>query len=185
MKKYHLADLLTCCEVLFTFILLIMTIRNTSVNYVIWVFIAGELCDAFDGICARRWHYPDDGKRRWWRTYASEIDKITDVFLAAVCGLYLLLCINTPAARVLVWAVCAICCVIQLILSLRPSLNRKVALRITLFRRYIYVIGISCTIILLIFATSWANWIKISALCLGIIAGIALVITKWNRLTQK
>lgn len=67
MRKYHLADALTALEIIMAATITGMIIFGGSANVVIWLFAVGELCDAFDGICARRWPYPDDGKFRWWR----------------------------------------------------------------------------------------------------------------------
>lgn len=188
MKKYHIADILTLCEVIFTGILLYMVVFNVSVNYAIWVFIIGELCDAFDGICARRWHYPEDGKKRWWREYAPQIDQISDVLLASVCGLYLLLRIKSIATAVLVGTIAGICISIEV--ALRFGEESVLArcphgrLGIILGRRYCYVAGIGIAIVLMIFATTWPEWCKKLAICLGVAAGIILVLVKRNRLTQ-
>ena len=77
MRKYHLADVLTSLETLCAVILIGFAIGNVPVDYALWVFAAAELCDAFDGICARRWPYPDDGKRR--TSPSAKLDAIQEL----------------------------------------------------------------------------------------------------------
>ena len=54
MKKYHLADLLTLGEALFTVVIIACAIAGAASQWAFLAFAAGELCDAFDGICARK-----------------------------------------------------------------------------------------------------------------------------------
>ena len=90
MKKYHLADALTVCELICAVILSGMAFLRVAPAYALWVFAAGELCDAYDGTCARRWPYPDDGKYRWWRVprTVAFIEHMSDILLGLACGCY-------------------------------------------------------------------------------------------------
>lgn len=89
MKKYHLGDLLSATEIALTLLIIVLTCVGTSADIVIWIFVAAELCDAFDGPCARRWPYPKDGKKRWWRTHVQAIEHISDIALLVVTAVYL------------------------------------------------------------------------------------------------
>ena len=57
MKKYLIADALTLLEVLCAIALAYMGLFNCPVDYAIWIFATGIICDALDGPCARTWHY--------------------------------------------------------------------------------------------------------------------------------
>ena len=214
MKKYHIADVLTLSEAILAVILTICAMLNVSADYAIWVFAAAELCDAFDGICARRWPYPNDGKVRWWRQYASEIDELTDIMVGLACLLFVGLRVN-PSFSLLV-LVCALIVGIgvQVIVkwtTTKPYLERyglqplanwlnhrstfirlatwfdthpRTQLVIILLRRYLYVTAIFLLVIQLIFATTWAFYVQISANILLALIGMALCYIKLDRLTQ-
>lgn len=190
MKSYHLADALTLGEVIAGVILLGMTALRISADYAIWVFVAGELCDAFDGVCARRWPYPNDGKTRWWRTYVTQIEHLSDIFIAVVCMIYLIRSTNEAVATgafTLGIIIIAICSCIEVVRSLPESSNsssatKKLINNLILIRRWIYAFaGIGGGVFLLIMATSWHTITKLSAIAIGISIGIALLIYKQDR----
>lgn len=193
MKKYHLADLLTLLEVILACTLLVLAILGTPADYALWVFVAGELCDAFDGPCARRWHYPDDDKPRWWRRHNVEIDQISDIMLAIACGIYLVWRVSLDFGRILFLGVGAYCLIIQLYLYEFDRISRRFIPRRSvsdaerhshvIVRRLIYAImGIGGAIVLLISATSWELRTKIIVCIIGaVIALPALLIFKRPR----
>lgn len=190
IKKYHLADLFTLLEVILACTLLIMAFFEGLTNYAIWVFIGGELCDALDGPCARRWHYPDDNKYRWWRHYNTEIDQASDILLAAACAIYIMGRVNTFFGFILAMTVLITCGSIELYVAAaraqypRGYSQRKID-RLLLIRRCIYVfLGIGGAILMLIWHTSWPSFCKWIAVLILAIAAIVLSIIKRNRLTQ-
>lgn len=192
MHKYHIADLFTVSEVILAGILMWMTIANISADYAIWVFVAGELCDALDGPCARRWHYPDDGRYRWWRHYNSEIDQLSDIVLAVACGLYLIFRVHTFGGCCLLLGIGAFCLIVQYMLYGYDTNQHRFYRRdlpysteLVLFRRKVYVFGgIGGAIALLIWATSWPAQLKFSLALVGIGIGLYLAKKKRNRLTE-
>lgn len=186
MKSYHLADALTLGEVIAGVILLGMAIFRATANYAIWVFVAGELCDAFDGPCARRWPYPNDGRKRWWRTYVTQIEHLTDIFIAVACMIYLMRCNNpTVAAGALAlgYIVIVICATIELIIRRIGAISDAVNLDwLILARRWFYAFGgIGGGVLLLITAASWAPAVKLCAIISGIGIGLVLFIYKLDR----
>lgn len=190
MKTYHLADALTLSEVIAGVILLGMAILRTPADYAIWVFVAGELCDAFDGVCARRWPYPNDGKKRWWRTYVVQIEHLSDIFIAVVCMIYLTCSTNEAVATgafILGITIIAICSGVEIIQHLPESpdssnATEKLMDNLILIRRWIYAFaGIGGGVFLLIMATSWHIITKLSAITIGISIGVALLIYKQDR----
>lgn len=189
MKKYHLADCFTLLETILAIALFIMAFCGATAEQALWVFVAGELCDAIDGPCARKWHYPDDGKYRWWRYYNSEIDQISDILLAIGCGVFIIWRVNAFWGITLTAGLGIFCTVIQCYLyRYNPELHMFIcrdipkAEDIILFRRHTYVIaGIGGAIALLVWSTEWALSVKRSLTIAGIICGLILLFLKWNR----
>ena len=214
MRKYHLADVLTSLETLCAAILIGFAIGNVPVDYALWVFAAAELCDAFDGICARRWPYPDDGKRRWWRIYAVELDQLSDIAAGLACLLYVSWRVSFTCGLVVLITALVIGFSIQLTVkwpsarrsltdwglgslarwyeSVRPihrllawlERHPKLCLALVLIRRYLYVAAIAVLIICMILGTSWPQPLQFGALGALVAIGIFLIFYKRDRLTQ-
>ncbi len=187
-RLYILADVLTAIRGILAFAiwliagLVILFDSAASVwnspDIVIWLFVIGELCDAFDGICARRWHYPDDGKKRWWRENASVLDQVTDIFLITATATYLGVRLGRFDLLMLGGIVALFCIVVE---GLKFHYYSK---RLILLRRYIYLACIALALFTLLFATSWNGLAKGVAIAAIFIVGIFLMIIKRNRLTQ-
>ncbi len=187
-RLYILADVLTAIRGILAFAiwliagLVILFDSAASVwnspDIVIWLFVIGELCDAFDGICARRWHYPDDGKKRWWRENASILDQVTDIFLITATAAYLGVRLGRFDLLMLGGIVALFCIVVE---GLKFHYYSK---RLILLRRYIYLACIALALFTLLFATSWNGLAKGVAIAAIFIVGIFLMIIKRNRLTQ-
>lgn len=187
-RLYILADVLTAIRGILAFAiwliagLVILFDSAASVwnspDIVIWLFVIGELCDAFDGICARRWHYPDDGKKRWWRENASVLDQVTDIFLITATAMYLGVRLGRFDLLMLGGIVALFCIIVE---GLKFHYYSK---RLILLRRYIYLACIVLALFTLLFATSWNGLAKGVAIAAISIVGIFLMIIKRNRLTQ-
>lgn len=187
-RLYILADVLTAIRGILAFAiwliagLVVLFDSAASVwnspDIVIWLFVIGELCDAFDGICARRWHYPDDGKKRWWRENASVLDQVTDIFLITATAMYLGVRLGRFDLLMLGGIVALFCIIVE---GLKFHYYSK---RLILLRRYIYLACIVLALFTLLFATSWNGLAKGVAIAAISIVGIFLMIIKRNRLTQ-
>lgn len=187
-RLYILADVLTAIRGILAFAiwliagLVVLFDSAASVwnspDIVIWLFVIGELCDAFDGICARRWHYPDDGKKRWWRENASVLDQVTDIFLITATATYLGVRLGRFDLLMLGGVVALFCIIVE---CLKFHYYSK---RLILLRRYIYLACIVLALFILLFATSWNGLAKGVAIAVIFIVGIFLMIVKRNRLTQ-
>ena len=187
-RLYILADVLTAIRGVLAFAiwliagLVVLFDSAASVwnspDIVIWLFVIGELCDAFDGICARRWHYPDGGKKRWWRENASVLDQVTDIFLITATAMYLGVRLGRFDLLMLGGIVALFCIIVE---GLKFHYYSK---RLILLRRYIYLACIVLALFTLLFATSWNGLAKGVAIAAISIVGIFLMIIKRNRLTQ-
>lgn len=189
MRKYHFADALTALEIIMAATITGMIFCGGSADQVIWMFAIGELCDAFDGICARRWPYPDDGKFRWWRVPRTVqlIEHVSDIFLLVACAVFLvvrsslIIRILTVIGGVII---AAICFLIEVEIQtdefylLQPERTEEVIL----WRRKVYLVGIALGVAFLIFSTSWNFWIKIGCCLVGAIIGLYLKKKKRDRL---
>ena len=106
MKKYHIADLLTAMRFLIAVVVLglVFSLKRPNNWLVFWLFSIGELTDALDGEFARRFHYPNDGKVRFWREFNPKFwiynyelyDIIADLALGISTILYIILRVNAP-----------------------------------------------------------------------------------------
>lgn len=186
MKKYYLADALTLCEIIAGVILLGMAWWKVPIaDCALWVFVLGELCDAFDGICARRWPYPNDGKKRWWRTYVTQIEHLSDIFIAVACMIFLMGCPVVARKASVLGGVVILCCVaIELVVKgmrARGVAEAQIAHSIVVRRLFYVLCGVGGGILLLIEATSWPAIAKLCAVGLEVIVGIGLLILKQDR----
>lgn len=191
MKKYHIADLLTACKVICTCILGVLCFTGATPEVALIIFGIGELCDAFDGICARKWNYPHDGKYRWWREYASEVDQVTDVLHLSIMGLFFIFRICAGFVYFRPWiafsvalVIAFICIVIQVIVTDPKHKDTQFATRLILGRRLLYLACIAIIVLAGLYAVTWPRIIKnsiIAVLCLG---AVILAKIKWDRLTQ-
>lgn len=190
MKKYFIADVLSLTEILMGLTLIVMTVLRISANWAIWVVIVGELCDAFDGIAARRWPYPPTDKPYWWRIpkVVQTIEHLSDILLIGALAFYLL----TQGTTVTYWIVliCGItiagfCIGVETALNIigkyAPDDKRR---RLITIRRVVYLIGIAIGLVEIVYCTTWPNWIKTAVYIIGDIVGVTLVIVKWDRLTE-
>lgn len=185
MKKYHIADMLTALEFVSAVVLLILTIVGADAGVALIVFLFGELCDAFDGIAARTWHYPDDGKVRWWREHASGIDQLSDIVLAFFVLVYVAAHVDFELGITIIILALVVGWGVQFwaygyLYKKAPNL----ALKVILARRFMYLAGILVVAIKLMLAASWSRPIKYALVGLGIVASILLWFIKEDRRTE-
>lgn len=191
MKKYHIADILTLCEVICTCILGVFILTDVAPEVALIIFGIGELCDAFDGICARKWKYPPDGKYRWWREYAPEIDKVTDVLHLIVMTVFFIFRICAKFTYFRPWValsvafvIALICITVQVVITDPKYKGTPYARRLIIKRRYLYLACIALVVFVGLYAVDWPLVVKTPlavALCIG---GIWLFILKKDRRTD-
>lgn len=116
-KKYLLADVLSYTEVALAIIMAIVAIFvPTDSGVALTIFGIGMLCDAFDGICARRWPYPSDGKYRFWRRpdYVKHLEWSKDIALGAMALLFIILQVDLAAGIIGLMAALVLGSVLQI-----------------------------------------------------------------------
>lgn len=192
MKKYYTGDLFTILKVIITAFIATGAFWGFTLETVIFLFGAAELCDAVDGPCARRWKYPNDGKYRWWRTYAPEIDKITDLMTGCAMIIYTIARVNS----VFGWLELLFCTIIGTFIQITVydcsgygynllDKNEQLALKIIHIRRFVYVVNILAAIDYLIWHTVWPNNIKNILTLLMVVIGLFLLVYKRDRLRDR
>jgi hypothetical protein len=194
MRKYlyWIADVLTLARFVCCVRLLIGALTgNMSHQGAFIVFVIGELTDAFDGMCARRWPYPNDGKLRWWRTHAEAIDQVADMSLGIIIMLYVTIRISPPIGGGMLIGTLAVGIPAQIYILGLWLLKPVLAERLTMIRRWIYL-GLLATVILImtVAATgvdSWKFWTNVPfmvLLSIEVVVAIVLFIVKWGRATK-
>lgn len=232
MHKYHIADILTFTRFLCAIGLIVMAVVGffsateafttgasvieagpfaaIEVPAAFLLFAIGELTDAFDGIAARRWPYPKDGKRRRWRNFADRTDIVADITLALATILFIILRVNFVVGWVILLAGAAIAIPIEFFswymvngpsrvarkgvmgdfywkeICAAERVNRILAERVVLKRRYLYVLGIVAGLMILLWtpANGWMFITKFIITCIGATIGAALWVVKRDRRTE-
>lgn len=156
-KLCFLADALTYFRIVVGIGILFVTFfGGATTDQVFMAFILGELSDAFDGVCARTFLYPNDGRKRWWRTYASEIDQVADILLGLSILAYTIVRVDSRFGIFVLSMAIAIAVPIQLTKNwIGEHFGEKIRTLLVLFRRYLYVIAIFLVGIVVARQTAW------------------------------
>lgn len=180
---------LTAIEFIMAAILTGMIVLQEPSNWVVWIFAIGEICDAFDGICARRWPYPNDGKYRWWRVPRTVqfLEHTSDIWLVGACCVYIAMFAPPPVNSIITYlgfAIVCICVVVEVNLRTDPVALKYPAFRedIIIKRRIIYLTGVGIGMATLICMTTWPAEIKAILLIVGALIGVWLYKKKPDRL---
>lgn len=151
---YYLADVLTLLRVVGTAAILGLAGFGNAADTltVLVLFALSELTDAFDGMAARRWPYPQDGKRRWWRTYAEEIDQIADLALGGAATLFVGLHLAPGLALAIAVGVVGFALPVQIwrqyrIRRIPYEECDPLRVRVILARRWLYLVALAALIL--------------------------------------
>ncbi len=191
MKKYHLADVCTALECVCAIIILGMSWYEVKPEYALSIFFVGQIFDAVDGPLARRYHYPNDNQRRWWREYAGLIDQLSDLLLGTTTCIYVMTCINHDVGISALVGATSVGIIVQTLaydfppfrlnwLKTRPELGNL----IVLIRRWLYVGLIVFAVGLLLWSTRWPFAAKTTVTIIFCAIGLFLFVCKLNRLTE-
>lgn len=188
MKIYHLADVCTALECVCAVIIIGMAWYGAKPEYALCVFFVGEVFDALDGPLARRFHYPDDGKYRWWRVYAKQTDQLSDLFIGAAMCFYVAARLSPRIGLTALICATAIGLFVQTIAYDFPPLRLnwlqrqpKLGKRIVLARRWAYVGLIVYAIRLLLWSTDWPFDTKVVLTAILCAVGLLMFIYKIDR----
>ena len=192
MKKY-LADILTFSRFILAIILIILAIFGGDIGAGFLVFVLAELTDAFDGTCAAKWPFPKN-KVPKYRKYAAKYDMYADALTAMAVILFFTLRVNLTAGLIIFIGFGLIALIIEAIVYGRlfghpddctpnslAKRNFKLAKKIVLARRMLYVALIALVAFWLLYASAWPLTIKIIITLITLIVGAFL----WVFLSQR
>ncbi len=186
MKKY-LADILTLARFVLAAILLVLAFTTIGTPGVaLWLFAIGELTDAFDGTCAKKWPFPKN-KTPKYRKYAAKFDMITDLYLGVAMGLFFILRMNLVLGLVLGITYGVISIIIDFVIygkimghpddAKKNSLMNKnfnLAKRIILMRRMVYVGLLAFAVFYTLYFSEYGLVAKIIITIIAVAIGIFL-----------
>ncbi|MDO5480989.1 MAG: hypothetical protein Q4F60_01420 [Candidatus Saccharibacteria bacterium] len=195
MKKYYIADFLTILELILTVVIFYLGLRpDISTGVASFVILAAELCDAFDGIAARTWRYPDEPGKYPWRKYATIYDILSDILLIGVT-LWYIVTVALPQsdlwAMFLFWnlvliGVLAAASVEFITIEMTQRGEKARADKIAVWRRrIIYVPAVVITIVWPLFTSGWGFWCNMAILILYVMIGVAIFRLKQDRWSQR
>ena len=196
MKKY-LADILTFTRIILAIILIVIAvIPNESKDLNIaafFLFVIGELTDAFDGTCATKWPFPKN-KTPKYRKYAAVYDMLADALLAGGLALFFINKINLVVGLVVGITYTVIAILLDFIIygkllghpdtATKNSLMMKnfdLAKTIVLTRRNVYLALIFIATTITLYDSSWPLAVKITITSIAVVICIAL----WIFLKQR
>lgn len=199
---YYFADVLSLLECLFAGSIVVFTITGADPGIILILFGLGELCDAFDGICARRWPYPDDNVYRFWRQpdYIRHMEWTKDIVLGLATLIFIIVRIDLTAGLIGTIVALVLGAGIQLwidhywVIALysedcdvnkQTELFEKIEHFYLIRRTYLYVPGLATLVLLLLFSASWSLTVKMLLTFFLCIGGIWLFNKKQDRLTSE
>ena len=176
----YFADILTFLRLVCAILIFLGVRLEWPVEVGLILFGIGELTDAFDGFCAKKWPFPENEVPKY-RKYAAKYDMIADVLLWGGAVIYFMMMVNLGLGLVILGVMLILAYVVELRVYGRlfghPDDCEKWSLcaqdfgkakKIILARRMAYLLTIGILVLGMIFATSWAMWAKILLVALGV-----------------
>lgn len=182
MKKHFIADVLSILEIVCGVIICGLLYTKAHSGHVFLLFCAGQLFDAFDGIAARRWPYPQDGKNRWWRNHIEIIEYLKDIFLALSALIFITLKVDFATGIILIVfsTLIGTACQIKITRS-TPEIGAKIAIK---RRNYGYLPALATVLLLLLWESPWPVFVKAGTAMSASMTGVYLWYKKEDRRTE-
>lgn len=191
----YLADILTLIRFILATALLLIALfdshADAGTGFIL--FAVAELTDAFDGTCATRWPFPKN-KTPKYRKYAAKYDMLADALTALAVILFFTLRVNFWVGLSITLIYGAIAFIVDIVVYGRlfghpdnctnnslMKRNFKLAKRIILARRMVYIFLIATMTFWLVFASSWPLAAKITIAVVVFTTGTFL----WFFLSQR
>lgn len=191
--KYYLADILTLTRLILSVILLGLAFLGGDSAVAFFIFILGELTDAFDGTCATKWPFPR-GKVPRYRKYAAKYDMLADILLAVGMIAYFTARVSLPAGLIIIACYGIFALIVEFVvygkLLGHPDDYRKGSLmernfprakRLILIRRNIYLFFIALVSAWTFYASTLPLVVKIVVTVVAVLVSLFL----WFFLSQR
>ena len=189
----YLADILTFSRIILATVLTVMSFSGAPLHAAFIVYMIGEITDALDGTCATRWPFPKD-KTPKYRKYAAKYDMFADGFIALAMVLFFSLRVNLIAGLCMLIPYLIIGLILEFVVygkfmghpddctkNCLMRRNFKLAKRIVLIRRNVYLAILFTMAVWTLYASEWPLLVK------NIIMGIGLAgsLFFWIFLSQR
>ena len=176
----YLADILTFTRIVLATVLTFMSFYLAPLYAAFIVYMLGEITDALDGTCATKWPFPKN-KTPKYRKYAAKYDMFADGFLALSMVLFFSLRVNLVAGLCMLLPYLIFGLIVEFTVygkfmghpddctkNCLMRRNFKLAKKIILIRRNIYLAILFTMAVWTLYASEWSLVTK------NIIMGIGL-----------
>ena len=176
----YLADILTFTRIILATVLTFMSFYLAPLYAAFIVYMLGEITDALDGTCATKWPFPKN-KTPKYRKYAAKYDMFADGFLALSMVLFFSLRVNLVAGLCMLLPYLIFGLIVEFTVygkfmghpddctkNCLMRRNFKLAKKIILIRRNIYLAILFIMAVWTLYASEWSLVTK------NIIMGIGL-----------
>lgn len=176
----YLADILTFTRIILATALTFMSFYLAPLYAAFIVYMLGEITDALDGTCATKWPFPKN-KTPKYRKYAAKYDMFADGFLALSMVLFFSLRVNLVAGLCMLLPYLIFGLIVEFTVygkfmghpddctkNCLMRRNFKLAKKIILIRRNIYLAILFTMAVWTLYASEWSLVTK------NIIMGIGL-----------
>ena len=176
----YLADILTFTRIILATVLTFMSFYLAPLYAAFIVYMLGEITDALDGTCATKWPFPKN-KTPKYRKYAAKYDMFADGFLALSMVLFFSLRVNLVAGLCMLLPYLIFGLIVEFTVygkfmghpddctkNCLMRRNFKLAKKIILIRRNIYLAILFTMAVWTLYASEWSLVTK------NIIMGIGL-----------
>lgn len=189
----YLADILTFSRIILASILLSMSFFQAPLHAAFIVYMIGEITDALDGTCATKWPFPKN-KAPWYRKYAAKYDIFADGFIAIAMVLFFSLRVNLIAGLLMLIPYFIIGLTIEFVIygkflghpddctkNCLMRRNFKLAKRIILIRRNVYLAILFTMAVWTLYASEWSMLTKNIIMSIGLTGSLFF----WFFLSQR
>lgn len=176
----YLADILTFTRIILATVLTFMSFYLAPLYAAFIVYMLGEITDALDGTCATKWPFPKN-KTPKYRKYAAKYDMFADGFLALSMVLFFSLRVNLVAGLCMLLPYLIFGLIVEFTVygkfmghpddctkNCLMRRNFKLAKKIILIRRNIYLAILFTMAVWTLYASEWSLVVK------NVIMGIGL-----------
>lgn len=189
----YLADILTFSRIILAIVLFYLAFTRVEIGVALIIFLFAEITDALDGTCATKWPFPKN-KAPWYRKYAAKYDMLADGLTALAMVLFFSLRVNMVAGLLMLIPYLVIALIVEFVVygkflghpddctkNCLMRRNFKLAKKIILTRRNIYLAILFTMAVWSLYASEWPLIVK------NIIMGIGLAgsLFFWIFLSQR
>ncbi len=189
----YLADILTFSRIILAIVLFYLAFTRVEIGVALIIFLFAEITDALDGTCATKWPFPKN-KAPWYRKYAAKYDMLADGLTALAMVLFFSIRVNMVAGLLMLIPYLVIALIVEFVVygkflghpddctkNCLMRRNFKLAKKIILTRRNIYLAILFTMAVWSLYASEWPLIVK------NIIMGIGLAgsLFFWIFLSQR